>query len=265
MSHQAKLALAALGSFSILCALFLLSPLADSPPPAHASKVTAPTAALRKLPGRTTYTRPVAAPSAQQLLQTNALATAPLAIPARWQQPTLASVLNNLPSPPPPSPTPDHDPGAAAGSYATFTANDAGVIPQGSAVRGHLSTLLRTPYHRQRQQTEDVALVPSFGVRSVGGFTIECDSHGWYLIALHLFNPNNYPVTVANTLYYLPTGVPRPPFLEDTRTVPAQSSFMVPQLAEITDDSLTLVWHPYAHKNDSPVTLVFQALTVDKL
>jgi hypothetical protein len=265
MSRPLKLALLTLTAFAFLCALcavLLRTPLSR---PAHAADTAVGISTARTRPGRITRARSTAVLSREQLAQDHQLATLSLAVAGRWQPPALSTLLGQV-AQPLPSPTPDQPAAAPTGSYATFTANDAGLLPQNARVIGNLWTLLQLPYGRERQRQENVALIPSFGERSVGGFSVDFDSPGWYIIALHLFNPNNQTVTVDNTLYYLPTGVPRPPFLEDSRVIPAKTSFMVPTLAEFTVASETFIWHPHAVKSGGlAVPLVLQAITVDKL
>ncbi len=265
MSRLLKLALLTLTAFAFLSALsavLLRMPLSR---PAHAADTAVGISAARTRPGRVIRTRPTAVLSRDQLAQDHQFATLSLSVANRWQPPALSTLLGQIPKPLP-SPTPDQPAAAPTGSYATFTAADAGLLAPNARVTGNLWTLLQLPYDRERQRQEDVALIPSFGERSVGGFTVNFDSPGWYIIALHLFNPNNQTVTVDNTLYYLPTGVPRPPFLQDSRVIPAKTSFMVPALAEFTVASETFMWHPHARKSGGlAVPLVLQAITVDKL
>ena len=265
MSRPLRLTLLGITSFGLLWALSALGLLNPLSPSARASKVSAPAAVGRKRPPPTVHHPAAPLLSSDELLQAQALATTPLAAPKTWQRPNLAAVISRLPSPPPPSPTPDTDPNAPAGSYATFTPNDIGVIPSNPRVSGHLQTILRNFYSRQQQHQDNIALIPSYGAGTIGSFSINFEDPGWYLIALHLSNPSSHPATVTNTVYYRPHGYPRPPFIEDTRTVPPNTSFIIPQLIEIAIDSESFMWQPVSTAGDSHSALIFHALTIDRL
>jgi len=266
MSRRLQAVLVLLLSGAILAGIWTLT---SSPGRSGASgQADAAVVAIPRVAGGTPAQASVMPPKLQQGLQTQQqFAAVQMSMPPRWTKPPigrLVSLLNleTRAGQVPPS-APSESDTAPCGSYATLLPNQIGEEGPNPRLRGYIENAICAGFSRGQQQAQNIALISVSGETLGGVFSVEFESPGWYLITFHLQNPTDQARHPRNKVF-LAEGWSWSQILDDTRTLPAHGSVMLPMLVEMrsaTDKGI--YW--YVDAGTSSTHLALQGLTIDKL